>query len=580
MSDRIRDYGIDFEWRSFAPVIPRCDHDGRDLSRPDVVIVGGGPTGLATAAGLGHAGVRVLVLNASDTVCSTSRANGISHRTFDSLDRLAPGLGAELYSVARPLAGLKNFFGARQILQNDAPSVPPDGSRYAGVSYLSQWHIEDGLVRHIESNLANVEIRWQSTVTSIDESRGVVQVHTTIGDYEVKAPWIVAADGGKSTIRKQLGLRMEGHGFDSTYVIVDVEVGGVQPPPVRTVWFDPPFLPGGLLLQHITPGGLWRLDFHLPFGVAVEPFMDLDSIRSIVGEHLAREGRAAAHARIVWVTTYTARSISLDRYRYGRILFAGDAAHLVPIFGGFGLNSGMDDASNLSWKLAAVVKGQAPESLLDSYSHERVAAVNLGLEFVDQAAEYMIPSTRASEQLRFASLTLAAEGDELSAGIGRFRPFRTMPVRNSELNQDPTHPRSISGLETGAPMPQFNIVVNGVEQHVLEFMGGALTLFLVTSPTESTETVNLIQLADLAERIPYPCLMVGVAAHNNSGSGDIPRVIEVVDCQGFLQNLTGPLGGAILIRPDGLVAGSWIEPTINELRDGVHDVLSLAGSKV
>lgn len=400
-----------------------------------MVVVGAGPVGLTIAAGLTRAGVRTVVLEADDAVCRSSRASGISARTFETINRVAPGVGDALAARGIPTMGSESFFGERLVLRQVAAD---GGGRYPPNSYLSQWNIEDALVREL-ARRPEAEVRWQSRVVGVDVAGDGVEldVSTPLGDYRVRAPWVVAADGSRSAVRSALGLRMSGLSYDVTFVVVDAQVGGVAPPPIRRVWFDPPYLPGGLLLRHMSPDGIWRLDFQLPIGADVEAALEPERVSELIGAHLEHVGHPSREVRPIWISAYRARAITLDSFRCGRVLFAGDAAHLVPIFGGFGLNSGIDDADNLQWKLALVARGEAPEALLDTYSDERLPAVRANLEFVTRAAEFMTPTSAASERLRRAALTLAAEGNELAAGLGRHRPAR--PLVGEPLGPELVH---------------------------------------------------------------------------------------------------------------------------------------------
>ncbi len=124
---------------------------------------------------------------------------------------------------------------------------------------------------------------------------------------------------------------------------------------------------------------------------AVKPENVLPRVRS----HLQMIGETAPW-KPLWISIYNAKCLTLDRYRHGRVLFAGDAAHLVPIFGVRGLNSGLDDAGNLAWKLALVIQGQAHDELLDSYSAERVHATRENIAYGAKSTEFMAPPTSAS----------------------------------------------------------------------------------------------------------------------------------------------------------------------------------------
>ena len=172
-------------------------------------------------------------------------------------------------------------------------------------------------------------------------------------------------------MREALGLQLKGTSYEGRYVIVDIELKSDRPTE-RLAWFDPPSNPGSTILVHIQPDNIWRIDYQLRDDEDPDEAVKPENVIPRVESHLD-DGRAGDWSPI-WITIYKAHALSLESYRHGRALFAGDAAHLVPIFGVRGANSGIDDADNLAWKLAFVVKGLASDRLLDTYSHERVLA--------------------------------------------------------------------------------------------------------------------------------------------------------------------------------------------------------------
>ncbi|GAA4233669.1 FAD-dependent oxidoreductase [Actinomadura meridiana] len=554
------DYGIDFTWVVHETPRPPLGEDGADPSRPDVVVVGAGPTGLTVAAGLARFGVRTVVLESGDTVCRASRASGISDRTFETIDRVAPGRGDLLAARSIPTLGSESFFGERLVLAQSPPKVSGD-ARFAPNNYLPQWHIEAGLVEEVEASGA-AEVRWQHAVTDVAVGPEEVEltVSTPEGPYRLRTPWVVAADGGRSAVRRACGLRMDGLAYDVTFVIVDVKVDGPEPnpPPIRRVWFDPDYLPGGLLLRHMSPDGIWRMDFQFPIGSDLERATEPGAVAALVRAHLEAIGHEADEVRPIWISTYQARALSLDRYRHGRVLFAGDAAHLVPIFGGFGLNSSVDDADNLHWKLALVSKGLAGVELLDTYSDERVAAVRVNLDLVTRAAEFMTPTSPESEELRRAALTLAAEGDALTAGLGRHRPFRPMRYGPSIVCV-PGDDAMDGGYAPGERAGRGRLTrADGEVRHLPDLFGGGLTLLVFDHPDAASSLAAAQEIADTA---PGPVRLLVV--HSADGCEDDSCFY---DPGGAVAADYGATGGAVyLIRPDGVVAARWARPGRAEL---------------
>ena len=152
------------------------------------------------------------------------------------------------------------------------------------------------------------------------------------------------------------------------------------------------------MLVHKQPGNVWRIDYQLREGEDPDAAIQPEHVAPRVQSLLDMMGETAPW-KMIWTGLYKANALTLDRYRHGRVLLAGDAAHLVPIFGVRGANSGIDDADNLAWKLALVVQGQASQALLDSYSAERVAAAHENLSYGTKSTEFMAPPSFAFEQI-------------------------------------------------------------------------------------------------------------------------------------------------------------------------------------
>ncbi|WP_186146347.1 FAD-dependent monooxygenase, partial [Burkholderia gladioli] len=216
-----------------------------------------------------------------------------------------------------------------------------------------------------------IDIRWRTRVTAIrhDEHGATLTLSTPAGDYAAQTHWLVAADGGRSTVRDALGLKLQGTSYEGRYVIVDILLDSARPTE-RLAYFDPASNPGSTVLVHKQPDNVWRIDYQLRDDEDADEAVKPGNVMPRVQSLLDMMGETAPWSP-VWITIYKANALTLERYRHGRVLFCGDAAHLVPIFGVRGANSGIDDADNVGWKLAYVIRGLASDALLDSYSDER-----------------------------------------------------------------------------------------------------------------------------------------------------------------------------------------------------------------
>jgi 3-(3-hydroxy-phenyl)propionate hydroxylase len=225
-----------------------------------------------------------------------------------------------------------------------------------------------------------------------------VEVDTPDGPYRLRCEYLVAADGVRSTVRRALGLDFKGRVFEDRFLISDVRMQAAFPSE-RRFWFDPTFHAGRSALLHRQADDTWRIDLQL--GPDADPEHDLppenvaSRLRSMLGPDVAFE--------IVWTSLYTFQCRRLERFGHGRVFFAGDAAHQVSPFGARGGNGGVQDADNLGWKLALVLKGTAPDRLLDSYDAERIPAADENILHSTRATDFMTPKTAASAAFRDAA---------------------------------------------------------------------------------------------------------------------------------------------------------------------------------
>lgn len=377
-----------------------------------IAIIGAGPVGLATAIGLARAGVRPLVLDAKPAVAWTSRATCISRRSQEILDRI--GAGRAFADKALGWSTGRTFHRDRLVFRLDMPHDA--GDRHAPFVNLQQYWTEQFLVDALAAQTGPDTLRWDHRVTAVrpDADGVTLDIDTPDGARTLHADWLIAADGGRSVVREQLGLKLRGTAYESRYLIADIEIPGVARAVERLVWFDSPANPGSTVIVHIQPDHIWRIDCQLRDDEDADAALAEDAVRARITAQLAMMG-VDAPWRLVWRSLYKALALSLDEYRHGRVLLAGDAAHLVPIFGVRGLNSGFDDAHNLAWKLAAVIRGDAPDALLDSYSAERRRATAENHAAAIKSTWFMSPPGPGFRLLRDAALHLAADHPWASA---------------------------------------------------------------------------------------------------------------------------------------------------------------------
>ena len=494
-----------------------------------VLIAGGGPVGLTLSALLSSQGIANLVIEADEGYCSGSRAICMSRRSQEILG----WVGAEKSLVAKGLSwvGGRSHWRDTEVLHFQMPNEPTQ--RFAPMLNIQQFYVEAFAHRAPMSAPASERVQWNSRVTGAKpQADGVeVDVSTPQGIQTVHADWLVACDGGRSTVREQLGLQLEGNQYDGKYVIVDI-VQKTQRAVERLAWFDPPSNPGSTILMHRQPDDVWRIDYQIRDDEDPLEAVKPENVLPRVQSHLSMIGETEPWEPL-WISIYNAKCLTLQSYRHGRVMFAGDAAHLVPIFGVRGLNSGLDDAGNLAWKLARVVRGQSPESLLDSYSFERVHATHENIAYGAKSTEFMAPPNFAYKLMREATLRLA-QGDAQVRSL--INPRQSTPITyvGSPLNAEQAEAWTSGLAAPGTPAPEA-LLQDGQGAFHLSSRFGQDFLVLLFGPAD--------------QRAPS---LPGL---------DLLAISPAMDVHGQAWQRYG-LSSAedkalVLIRPDGYVMGRW-----------------------
>jgi 3-(3-hydroxy-phenyl)propionate hydroxylase len=553
-------FGEYFPYVHHAPRLPDGLAAGLEPKRHRVAIVGGGPTGLALALGLANFGVASVVLEADDTVCSGSRAGAFTRRTLEILERL--GVIDEVMRTGHGWSTGWTYYRDKEVFRLEMPNDP--GQKYPpAISHL-QNYIEHVMVgRAEEGGLA--EIRWQSQVTGLKQSTDGVrlEVNTPAGSYALDADWVVACDGARSGVRGLMDLRMQGTRYEGRYVIIDVRVDTEGLPVGRRCWFDPPSKPGGTLLMYKKPNGMLRFDYQLSEDEDENEAMRPEKVFASVDAHLKMLG-IERKWEPVWMSLYRASALTLDRYLHGRVLFAGDAAHLIPIFGVRGMNSALDDIHNLAWKLAFVARGIAAPALLETYSAERVYAARENHRFAMKGAEFMSPPSRPFRLMRDAVLSLS-EKHPWFTSLMNPRQHSAIPLVGSTLNACPERSAEFqAGPAPGNILPECPLTVDGTATHITSLLGPCFTVFLFGETAEVPAGIAAAA-ASIAQRVP---LEVKAIARADDHTGRL-----------FPMYGAGP-GTAYLVRPDGHVMARWLKAVPDELAATVSSILAPQTSAV
>lgn len=378
--------------------------------RHPVVIVGGGPVGLALALDLGKKGTPALVLDDHDGAGLGSKAICFAKRTLDIMHRL--GASAPMVDKGVVWNVGRVFHGEGEVFEFNL--LPEAGHRNPAFINLQQPYFERFLVEEIrQAQLAGapIEIRGRNAVIGLTQNDDytLVDVDTPDGPYQLEADYLIACDGARSPVRDMMGLSFDGRVFEDNFLIADVRMK-VDFPTERWFWFDPPFKDSGQsALLHKQPDDVWRIDFQLGWDIDREKEMDPDRIRARVDAMLSSQTGSVPDYELHWTSIYTFQCRRMKSFRHGPILFAGDSAHQVSPFGARGANSGVQDVDNLGWKLDLVIKGLADDSLLDSYDTERVFGADENILNSSRATDFMTPKTDISKIFRNAVLELAGK---------------------------------------------------------------------------------------------------------------------------------------------------------------------------
>ena len=365
----------------------------------DVAVVGAGAVGLTLAGRLAQHGAAVTLFEASDTHERIgSRAICMQRETLEIWARLGVGESVAERGVQWHVG--RTYFRGRELFSVDLPGATDE--HFPPFVNISQSEVEERLTDRVRG--MGVEIRPGYRLTGLTQDpEGVSATFATAnGEVTHRSRFLVGTDGAHSAVRHAIGIGFTGYTFDDRFLIADIRAD-LPFTNERHFHFDPPWNPGRQVLIHPQPDGIWRIDWQVPSETDADAERvngGLDRrIRAVIGERTPYE--------LVWVTGYRFSQRVADSFRAGRVFLAGDAAHVMSPFGARGLNSGVADAENVAWKLAAVERGDAPPELLDTYEAERLPAARANLQATQATMRFMAPHGALRRAWRDLVLRLA-----------------------------------------------------------------------------------------------------------------------------------------------------------------------------
>ncbi len=524
--------------------IKSADQQSEKIAHHPLVIVGGGPVGLAAGLDAGVQGIPAIILDDNNTVSVGSRAVCYSKRALEVLDRL--GCAKRMVDKGVTWQVGKVFFKDELVTSFDL--LPEEGHEQPAFINLQQYYLEEYMVDRT-NELDNVDIRWKNKVTGVDNNGDIVTVtiDTPDGPYQITTDWLIVADGANSAVRSMLGLAMRGKAFEDRFLIADI-IMKADFPPERWFSFDPSYHKGQSTLLHSQSDDVWRLDFQLGWDKDPEeekkPENIIPRVKAMMGDDVEFE--------LEWASVYTFMCRRMDRFREGRVIFAGDAAHQVSPFGARGANSGFQDTDNLLWKLKLVMDGKAPDALIDSYCDEREFAADENLLNSTRSTDFISPKSKTSLRFRNATLELSRDYHFAQKLVNSGRLSDAAFLTESPLNTA-DEDTFVGNMVAGAVMEDAPIQGDQDERWALKTIANRFHLLYFVDNANTLDDATTQQLRALSQaKIPVQPIVVAT-------SGTAPEGIKTLqDIKGLLGSRYDARNGTCyLVRPDQHVAARW-----------------------
>ncbi|NLX15880.1 MAG: FAD-binding protein [Ramlibacter sp.] len=515
--------------------------------RKPVVIAGSGPAGMVTALELARHGVPSVVVTSELQFSQGSRAIVFTRRSMEILQQV--GVADRMTEGGLPWLYGNSYYRGQRVFRMESVQDPDD--RFYPMINVQQQYMEEYLHDACKANPL-IDFRWGNKVAAVAQQDGYVDItiDTPEGEYQLEADWLVDATGGRSSIRDNMGLWMEGSSYEGFFVIADIKID-LPLPTERLAFFDPEWNPGNTILMHREPHGIWRLDYQLPPGETPEQALHVDSLTERINAQLAMIGHAGVSWEMDWCSVYSARTLTLADYVHGNVIFTGDAAHLLPIFGVRGANTGFQDAQSLGWHLAHVVKGLSSQQLLANYSAERVGAAREIIDEAGKSTRFMTPPSRGFRLLRDAVLSMSLTVDFVRP-LYHWRTSRPHEYTHSMLNSvGDDNALFKAGPAHGAPPTNIRLAPN---DFLLDHLGGGFDLIYFTTASAIPESLQQVVAAFRARGAQLRVIAVG-AAEPVAGAD-----LTLADADGHFRQRYGVRadGGAYLLRPDQHVCARWV----------------------
>ncbi|AXB48015.1 FAD-dependent monooxygenase [Amycolatopsis albispora] len=444
-------------------------------ARTPVAVLGNGPVGQTTALLLARRGVPSLLLDSRPhRDLSGSRSICQQRDVLDVWDFAGPGRRIAAEGVTWTTA--RTFYRDQELFSY---TLPDHGSSpFPPFVNISQARTEQLLDEQIAAEPL-IGARWGHHVDRIEQDEHGVTIGCASG-LEVRADYAVACTGARSAdLRAALGVDFAGRSYDDRFLICDIRAELPGWAHERRFYFDPAWNPGRQVLIHPCPGATFRIDWQVPADYDLTTDSLDERIRAIIGDR---------PYEIVWKSVYRFQSRVASRLRVGRVLLAGDCAHLYSPFGARGLNSGVADAENAAWKLTYVLSGQSGPGLLESYHTERHAAALENLEITTATMDFLVPHDEGQRRHRLSVLERASADPAARAEVNSGRLSEPFWYPDSPLTTvDPARPFAGRPARGSVPPPGPGVLVPDVPADGRRLRELAREGFLVLSSDDLPE---------------------------------------------------------------------------------------------
>jgi len=501
-----------------------------------ILVCGAGPVGLVAALELASHGLRPRIIDSNDGPTDLSKALVVWRRTLKSIDGLVP--------FERSLRGHVPMRSARIMSDGRAiASIDLDEERIGATAFptgvlVPQSATERILIEALAEHDVRVERRTRLVGLVPSATGAAVRIEGPGGMETVEADWLLACDGGHSTIRKALDLQFPGATLDHRWLIADVAIEQASDPSQIRIELDR----GGVVAVFPVGAGRWRVVADLGPCDVEAPEPTLADVQRMLDTRTTLEWTATeAH----WLGHFKINERQIERYRHGRVLLAGDAAHVHSPAGGQGMNTGMQDAQNLAWKLAVHLRDGAGDSLLDTYHDERHP---VGHQVIRDSARMLRMTMLTNRLARTARNSLVHLGMSTATVRRRFRAMISEDAIDYRAHGLADGTRA-GGLRSGDPLPEFEVLVGGRPAPLHHLLRGSAATVIVIGPA-----------------IP-PGLPGSFGVNGRGTTLGVRRLGAGGDAEDPDGSCTAALGGSgrlILVRPDGVIA------TIVDTSEGVR----------